>query len=70
MTGYINTKENCDHFKGRVWISKGNTPGKNICLDLGRPELHVIAFEPADMITEDNVREIIKARGFRVEDYL
>lgn len=66
---YKNTKENCDHYNGKVWLSKGGT-GKNICLDIGREEFLVIAFVPAKEINEKNVRDTIKARGFRVDDFM
>ena len=66
---YKNTKENCEHYNGKVWISKGGT-GKNICLDTGREEFLVIAFVPEKDINEANVRDIIKARGFKVEYYM
>lgn len=66
---YRNTKENCEHYKGKVWLSKGGT-GKNICLDIGKEEFIVIAFVPAEDINEKLVRDIITARGFRVENYM
>ena len=65
---YKNTKENNEHYKGRVYVTKGNRLGKNICVDMGRDELRVIAFVPE--ITEKAVKDAIIAMGWRLEDWL
>lgn len=68
MKNYINTKENNEHYKGRVWITKGDRLGKNICVDIGRKELKVIAFVPE--ITDEVVESAIRAYGWNVNDVL
>lgn len=67
-TAYVNTKENNEHYKGRVWITKGDRPGKNICLDTGGKELKVIAFAPE--ITDDVVENAITAMGWNPEEWM
>lgn len=68
MKAYINTKENNEHYKGRVWVTKGDRLGKNICLDTGKEELKVIAFVPE--ITEKVVESAIIAMGWHPIDWL
>ena len=67
---YINTKENNEHYKGKVWITKGyrNKIGNNICLDTGKDKLMVIAFVPT--ITEEKIINAIKAMGYNPEEWL
>lgn len=55
---YINTKGNNEHYLGKVWITKGDRLGKNICVDMGVEELRVIAFVPT--VTKEIVEKSIK----------
>ena len=68
MKGYINTKQNNTHYKGKVYITPGDRLGKNICLDTGRPELKVIAFVPE--VTDEIVKSSIEAMGYNSSDWL
>lgn len=68
MKEYINTKENNEHYKGRVWITAGDRPGKNICVDTGKEELKVIAFAPE--VTEEVVKNAIIAMGWDPEEWI
>ena len=63
-----NTKENNEHYSGKVWVSPGAKRGKNICLDIGREELMVISFVPE--ITEERVVNAIKAMGYNPADWM
>lgn len=65
---YFNTKDNNEHFRGKVWVTKGDRLGKNICVDIGKEELKVIAFVP--VITEKVVEDAIIAMGWKIEDWL
>ena len=65
---YINTKENNEHYSGKVWVTPGVKRGKNICLDIGREELMVIAFVPE--ITEERVVNAIEAMGYDPKDWM
>lgn len=66
---YINTKENNEHYKGRIWVTKGykTRMGNNICADTAHG-LMVIAFVP--QITDEVVMDAITAMGWRLEDWL
>lgn len=68
MSGYINTKQNNIHYKGKVYITSGDRLGKNICLDTGRGELKVIAFVPE--VTDEIVKSSIEAMGYNSSDWL
>ncbi len=68
MAGYVNTKQNNIHYKGKVYVTPGDRLGKNICLDTGREELKVIAYVPE--VTEAIVVSAIKAMGYDPDDYL
>ena len=65
---YRNTKENNVHYKGKVWVTKGDRLGKNICLDWGKDGLRVIAFVPE--VNDETVTNAIKSMGYRVEDWM
>ena len=66
--GYINTKENNVHYKGRVWITPGDRKGKNICLDIGKDELKVIYFVPE--VNDEVVEKAIEAMGYDPKDWM
>ena len=66
--GYVNTKANNVHYKGKVWITPGERLGKNICLDIGREELKVIAFAPE--IDDNAVSRAISAMGYKPEEWM
>jgi len=65
-----NTKENTEHYKGKIWVTKGykTRKGCNICADIGREELMVISFVPE--VTEEKVVSAVEAMGWRLEDWL
>ena len=66
---YINTKENNEHYRGKVWVTKSRSQfGKNVCVDMGRDELKVIAY--VTVITETAIENAIEAMGWRKEDWL
>ena len=66
----FNTKENNEHYKGKIWVTKGyqTRKGCNICADVGKEELMVIAFVPE--ITEQVVESQIRSFGWRPEQWL
>lgn len=68
MKIYRNTKENNEHYRGKIWVTPDNRKGKNICADIGKEELKVIAFVPE--ITEETVKSAIIAMGWKIENYL
>lgn len=70
MNHYINTKKNNEHYKGKIWVTKGykNRKGCNICADMGKEELHVIAFVPE--ITDKAVENAVKSIGWIPEHWL
>ena len=70
MEQYRNTKESNEHYKGKIWVTKGykERKGCNICADTGREELMVISFVPE--ITEKAVESAVEAMGWRKEDWL
>ena len=66
----INTKQNNEHYKGKIWVTKGYKTrcGNNICAELASGKLMVIAFVPE--ITEEKVANAVRAMGWRVEDWM
>ena len=66
--GYINTKQNNVHYRGRVWVTPGDRKGKNICLDFGREELRFIAYVPE--VTDEEVEKQIRAFGYDPKDWM
>lgn len=65
---YYNTKQNCNHYKGKIWLNGSIGTRGNICADIGKEELMVIAYVP--MITEENIIGSIKAMGWNPENWL
>ena len=68
--GTYNTKENSEHFAGKIWIHGGN-----ICADMGREELKVIEYNPELAIgkncdIEKKVKSEIISHGWRLDDWL
>lgn len=65
---YKNTKENCKHYKGKIWLNGDIGTNGNICADIGREEFMVISYRPE--ITEANIVSAVDAMGWRREDWL
>lgn len=63
-----NSKENCKHYKGKIWLNGDIGTRGNICADTGREELKVISYVPE--ITEENILSTIEAMGWRPEQWL
>lgn len=64
----MNTKAECKHYKGKIWLNGDIGTRGNICADTGREELMVIAYRPE--ITEENIVSAIEATGCVPEKWL
>ena len=64
----MNTKTECKHYKGRIWLNGEIGKRGNICADTGHDDMMVIAYRP--IITEENIVSAVEAMGWRVEDWL
>ena len=64
----MNTKAECKHYKGKIWLNGDIGTRGNICADTGREELMVISYRPE--ITAENIVLSIEAMGWRPEQWL
>ena len=65
---YFNTKENCMHYSGKIWISGKIGERGNICADIGGTELMVLEYRPK--ITDENIVSAIKTIGWNPDEWL
>ncbi len=65
---YYNTKKNCNHYSGKIWLNGSLGTRGNICADIGEKELMVIAY--VSVITEQEIINWIKAMGWNPEYWL
>lgn len=68
----MNTKAECKHYSGRIWIN-GQLNGRgNICADLNNTpaggELRVIAYVPK--ITKEAIENAVEAMGWKLSEWL
>lgn len=64
----MNTKAECKHYKGKIWLNGEIGKRGNICADTGHKEMMVIAYKP--VITEENIVLAIEAMGWSPERWL
>lgn len=64
----MNTKAECKHYKGKIWLNGNIGTRGNICADTGREELMVISYVP--QITDKAIENAVEAMGWRKEDWL
>ena len=68
----MNTKKECTHYNGRIWINGKMGSHGNICAELKNTpaggELKVIAHVP--IITDEAIKDAIISNGWRLEDWI
>ena len=64
----MNTKAECKHYKGKIWLNGEIGKRGNICADTGHKEMMVIAYVP--VITEENIVGAIEAMGWESDRWL
>ena len=68
MTEHYNTKEICNHYRGKIWLNGTIGTRGNICADTGKEDLFVIAYVPK--ITEEEIVKQIESIGWIPERWL